>query len=218
MDQNQRPYEGKDITVRYDASRCIHAAECVRGLPRVFDTEKRPWVDPDAADADAVAAVVEHCPTGALTYRRKDGGEDEAVPGRNAVTVEANGPLVLRGEVRLEDADGHVLFEGPRLALCRCGSSGNKPFCDGSHTEADFRDDGRVGEVTSVAINGTPAEGPLVVRLRANGPLILEGAFDVQGVEGMMAFRGGKGALCRCGHSNKKPLCDGTHKRVLTGE
>ena len=49
-------YEGKDIEVTYDTARCLHAAECVRGMPSVFDTAKRPWIAPDAADAEAIAS------------------------------------------------------------------------------------------------------------------------------------------------------------------
>ena len=73
MKKKPRVYEGRDITVEYDAARCIHVAECVKGLPAVFDPNRRPWVDPDAATADEIAAVVRRCPTGALHYR---GGRD----------------------------------------------------------------------------------------------------------------------------------------------
>lgn len=212
MAAKARPYEGKDITVSFDAKRCIHAAECVKGLPQVFDSEKRPWIAPDAATADEIASVVQRCPTGALTFARKDGGENEPVPGRNAVHVEADGPLLLRGDFRSEDEGGKVVVQGTRAALCRCGASRNKPFCDGSHTEAGFRDDARVNAVASQTDGGTPAEGPVTIKPLPDGPVILDGSFDVQGVEGTLAFRQGKAALCRCGASKNKPLCDGSHK------
>lgn len=62
-------YPGEKISIRYEVKRCIHAAECARNLPGVFDPQRKPWVDPDAAVADTIAAVVERCPTGALRRR-----------------------------------------------------------------------------------------------------------------------------------------------------
>jgi uncharacterized Fe-S cluster protein YjdI len=64
----RKAYEGKDITVSFDPEVCQHAANCVRGLPTVFDTKKRPWIQPDGAPADEVAAQVGRCPSGALQY------------------------------------------------------------------------------------------------------------------------------------------------------
>ena len=61
-----KAYTGPDITVYYDATICQHAAECVRGLPEVFNTQRRPWITPDAAPAATVAEVVGRCPSGAL--------------------------------------------------------------------------------------------------------------------------------------------------------
>lgn len=131
-------YRGERIVVTYDAKRCIHARECVRGLPEVFDPGRRPWVNPGAADADAVAAVIARCPTGALHFERRDGGPAEAPPGANVVTVAADGPLYLRGDLRLVSPAGEVVLSDTRLALCRCGASADKPFCDGSHRRIGF--------------------------------------------------------------------------------
>ncbi|MDP9796110.1 putative Fe-S cluster protein YjdI [Catenuloplanes nepalensis] len=69
-DPGPKSYRGSDITVTFDAGRCRHAAECVRGLPEVFDVSARPWITPDNAGADAVAEVVARCPSGALQYIR----------------------------------------------------------------------------------------------------------------------------------------------------
>ena len=74
---NLRHYTSEAIDVSYDARRCIHAAECIRGLPAVFDTDRRPWILPTGASADAIAAVIENCPSGALHYTRRDGGARE---------------------------------------------------------------------------------------------------------------------------------------------
>jgi hypothetical protein len=114
---------------------------CVRALPQVFDPEARPWVVVDAADADAVAATIETCPTGALRYRRLDGGPQEQPQEEATVEPRPNGPLFVRGLVRIVDEDGRLIREDTRLALCRCGASENKPFCDGSHRRIGFTTD-----------------------------------------------------------------------------
>ena len=73
----QRTYRGTDVEVSFDADLCIHATECVRGLPAVFDRQRRPWVLADNATAEEVSAVIERCPSGALKYRRLDGAPNE---------------------------------------------------------------------------------------------------------------------------------------------
>jgi uncharacterized Fe-S cluster protein YjdI len=133
-----RTYVGDAIEVHWEPRLCIHVRNCVRDLPNVFLPEARPWVAVDAADADAVAAAVEHCPTGALHYRRLDGAADEQAPEETTVEPRPNGPLFLRGRLRIVAADGQVIRQDTRVALCRCGASGNKPFCDGSHRRIGF--------------------------------------------------------------------------------
>jgi CDGSH-type Zn-finger protein len=110
----------------------------VRKLPQVFVPEARPWVVVDAADADAVAAAIESCPTGALHYRRLDGGRQEEPATETTVEPRPNGPLFVRGPVRIVDPDGRLIREDTRVALCRCGGSENKPFCDGTHLRIGF--------------------------------------------------------------------------------
>ena len=127
------------IEVSFDPNLCAHAAYCLRGLPQVFDLQARPWIQPANATADEVAEVVLRCPSGALTYRRLDGGQEEAVEEGVAVRPVRNGPIYLRGDVEIRDGEGNVLRRMTRAALCRCGSSGNKPFCDGSHVKAGWR-------------------------------------------------------------------------------
>jgi uncharacterized Fe-S cluster protein YjdI len=63
-----KAYVADDITVTFDADICRHAGNCVRGLPAVFDTKRRPWIDPSQASPEAVAAQVRQCPSGALQY------------------------------------------------------------------------------------------------------------------------------------------------------
>jgi uncharacterized Fe-S cluster protein YjdI len=75
----RKPYVGKEVTVSYDRAVCTHAAECVRGLPSVFDTQARPWIQPDHATADAVIATVARCPSGALRIEARSNSSPETV-------------------------------------------------------------------------------------------------------------------------------------------
>src|SRR5689334_20640591 len=109
----QRTYENDAIRVFWDSSRCIHTARCLNALPSVFDVQARPWVDVEAADADAdaIAAAVETCPTGALRYERLDDAPQEE-PNRPAVAIPIpDGPLLVAGDLRVVNEDGDILAE-----------------------------------------------------------------------------------------------------------
>lgn len=120
-------HAAEGVTVFFDKTRCTYAAECVRGLPAVFDRGRKPWIDPAAASADQIAEVVRRCPSGALQYDLAD-GPDETPDTPTRVDPLVDGPLQLRGDLRIVLDDG-VLTE-TRASMCRCGRSGNKPFCD----------------------------------------------------------------------------------------
>jgi CDGSH-type Zn-finger protein len=158
---------------------------------------------------EEIADVVARCPSGALTYTRKDGGPEEVPDTENVVSVMYNGPLYLRGELEVDGATEDMTGVQFRAALCRCGQSKNKPFCDNSHEAAGFRDYGAVGE-SGQGFEGPG--GPLKVGRAPNGPLLLSGNFTFMAASGRTAWRGNKAALCRCGQSKNKPFCDGTHK------
>jgi uncharacterized Fe-S cluster protein YjdI len=136
-----RTYANDAIEVHWEPRLCIHVQNCVRKLPQVFKADERPWIVVDGAGADAIAATVEACPTGALHYRRLDGGAQEEASDEITVEPRPNGPLFVRGQVRIVGADGAVIREDTRVALCRCGGSGNKPFCDGTHRRIGFTAD-----------------------------------------------------------------------------
>jgi len=164
----KKDYEGVGITVHWDSDRCFHSERCVDGLPAVFDRGRRPWIDTAHSSADRIAAVIDTCPSGALSYTRTDGvapgrrgraagredrssiaaDEDWVVAGgaadvETAVTITPlrNGPLSVRGPIALQLPDGTTVIE-TRVQLCRCGHSGDKPRCDGSHARVGFTADG----------------------------------------------------------------------------
>lgn len=136
--QHQRTYRTDRIVVYWNASVCISSHNCVNGLPQVFRPKERPWIHVDAADADEVARVVAQCPSGALHFERLDGGAEEEVAEEVTVSPQPDGPLYLRGPVRILKSDGALLREDSRMALCRCGQSHKKPFCDGTHRTVGF--------------------------------------------------------------------------------
>jgi uncharacterized Fe-S cluster protein YjdI/CDGSH-type Zn-finger protein len=145
MAGKKHTYESDELVVDFDVARCIHAEECVHGSPEAFDATRRPWIDPTLADSGDIARVIQRCPTGALRYRWKTGAEGEQASSTNTVRAEADGPLYVLGRLRLSLTDGEAQEES-RLALCRCGHSKNKPFCDNTHRQTGFSDDGVLSE------------------------------------------------------------------------
>lgn len=105
MTKKVHTYGSGDLIVEYDVARCIHVKECVKGLPTVFDPERRPWIDPGLASEEAVENVIRRCPTGALHYRHRT-GESETPSPRNEVRPAADGPLYVQG------AAGHAKRSG----------------------------------------------------------------------------------------------------------
>jgi CDGSH-type Zn-finger protein len=127
------------LTVFDDRSRCAHFGQCTDRLPGVFRADAEPFVDPDGAAPEDIARVVAGCPSGALAYGVDDDPEPvEDAPGPSMTPI-VDGPYRVRG-IQVIGADGRPYERRERQTLCRCGQSGNKPFCDGSHWYAGFRD------------------------------------------------------------------------------
>jgi len=135
-----RRYKSASIQVNWEPQFCIHASHCWRNLPGVFRPRAVPWITPEGASADEIAWVVSACPTGALSYERLDGGPEEPAPSTATIEPQPDGPVYVRGRLRIALPDGKVR-EATRAALCRCGASEHKPFCDLSHSRIGFRAD-----------------------------------------------------------------------------
>lgn len=211
MTDKIRTYESDEIAIHYSLKRCIHAEECVRRLPAVFNAQRRPWITPTNANAEDIAATVTACPTGALHFTRKDSGVAESIPDKNTVTIEPNGPLYVRGDIEITTSDGEtVVMKETRAALCRCGASQNKPFCDNAHLQIQFTDPANVTLKEDWTSEGENT-GTLKIIPSENGPFLLRGNVKIIGTQ--VAFRE-KAALCRCGGSQNKPFCDGTHTKI----
>jgi len=127
-------YPKDGVTVVWQPGLCVHSQVCFHGLPSVFDPRKRPWVDMDGASVEAIVAQVRRCPSGALSLAT---GEPLEPPANASITASKNGPYLVRGDVEIVKPDGRVERKSS-CALCRCGHSGNKPYCDGSHAKVGF--------------------------------------------------------------------------------
>lgn len=208
-----KKYEANGVEISFDMHRCIHAERCWRGLGSVFSREARPWVNPAGAPIEEIDRVVAQCPSGALHVRRTEGPPIEKLPDASVAPM-GDGPLHVRGAVVIENNDGARVIEETRVALCRCGASKRKPFCDNSHLEAKFTAAGCDPDTEQAALDALPEpteeDNELHVTMVPNGPLIVSGDYVLQGADGSEARSGG--ALCRCGESASKPFCDGSHK------
>ena len=196
-----KTYSGKDISVQFDMKRCIHARNCFLKLPQVFDPAQRPWVQPDNAPAEEIAAMVRTCPSGALRFIKADETSEEP-PRINRIAVLENGPLALAGAIEDEPS--------PRATLCRCGKSQNKPYCDYSHVDANFE---ATGEPKPTTTDETEDQGGDVSFASIpDGPLKVSGNIELTSGTGVKIAKLDKAFLCRCGASKNKPFCDGSHK------
>lgn len=208
MSDEIEEYRGKKVVIRFEGKKCIHSRNCVLGRPDVFvPNAKGPWIHPDAASPESIAALAQACPSGAISYERLDGGEQEAPPVVNLARLREHGPIALHAEMEIEGHGACV-----RATLCRCGASKNKPFCDGSHGEAGFSATGEPPTKESQPL--AARAGKLSVSPAKNGPLLLKGNLEIVSGTGRTLNRVEKTALCRCGQSQNKPYCDGTHGKV----
>ncbi|MGF1669696.1 MAG: CDGSH iron-sulfur domain-containing protein [Balneolaceae bacterium] len=206
-------YKGEKIKVTYDVNRCIHAAECTGGLPSVFNADAKPWVQPDNDAADNIAGTIHKCPTGALQYERLDGSQNEKPPSKNRISLDKNGPVYFHGDIQLQDAEGNIILEDTRFALCRCGASKNKPACDNSHKKIKFKAPETSGSERFPQTEKS-SHGKLILKVMKNGPVLVEGTCEIQTDKNKFYQTEKNMALCRCGASNNKPFCDGTHKDI----
>jgi uncharacterized Fe-S cluster protein YjdI len=135
----EKRYTNGEITVIWKPEICIHSKFCWKNLPQVFAPRERPWIKPEGATSEQIAAQVDKCPSGALSYFYNETGAEKSVESEAIVEVMANGPLLVYGNLKIRDADGNETEKHKITAFCRCGASANKPFCDGSHTKINFQ-------------------------------------------------------------------------------
>ena len=130
---------------------------------------------------------------------------------KNIITILENGPLQVEGEVKVYNTMSELVADQTPVSLCRCGKSNNKPFCDGSHEQAGFKDCCQVDNNKDEELD---AYTPLTITCRPNGMLVVRGPMTIIGPDGKSRALRNKAALCRCGASRNKPFCDISHKKV----
>ena len=137
---------------------------------------------------------------------------DEA-PKSPSIRCRENGPYVVENLTTLRNAKGEVLPSQDNIALCRCGASNNKPFCDGSHKGCGFsskRENDAEKSVTGDEQNLDRSNPSITVT--KDGPYRVEGGIELQDAEWGEGATRQRYALCRCGASKNKPFCDGSHR------
>lgn len=150
-----KEYKNDQIIVHWFPDLCAHPGICLRLLPKVFNLKQRPWVNVDAAEPKEIIRVIDKCPSGALRYSLPEGSQvdpqmasgvgninfEKLNPAAVKIRVNPNGPLLIEGPAVVIGHNGKLLKEGGKMALCRCGLSGNRPFCDGAHSKQGWKVD-----------------------------------------------------------------------------
>lgn len=131
----------------------------------------------------------------------------------NTIMVRPDGPLICGSDTQVivENAEGQVLATGPELALCRCGQSANKPFCDGSHKHTGFQAGQEFSDARQEDITGM--QGGVLITVKQNAMLSIKGPVTLFSRSGQSVTHRSRAALCRCGQSANKPFCDASHKQ-----
>jgi CDGSH-type Zn-finger protein/uncharacterized Fe-S cluster protein YjdI len=205
---------GTHATIHFDAKKCIHSRHCVLSHPDVFvPNVKGDWIHPDAQPVQELIRIGQNCPSGAIRVTRNTGSatggdlaSSDGPPLVNTLRVWENGPLAIDAELTINGQAAPT----PRATLCRCGLSKNKPFCDSSHVTAEFV---ATGEPTATAFEALAVRNGVVNAATVpNGPLRLTGNLEIISGTGRTCNKVSETYLCRCGQSNNKPYCDGSHK------
>jgi uncharacterized Fe-S cluster protein YjdI len=132
-------YTKDKLTVVWQPAKCTHSKNCFHGLPDVFNPQNRPWVKLDSSTKEDIIAQVKKCPSGALSIENQF-EEETNMKNENAtkINVSKGGPLLVEGDLIISLPNGEKVEKKGMTALCRCGASANKPYCDGSHNKIEF--------------------------------------------------------------------------------
>lgn len=134
-------YTNGEVTIVWQPAKCIHSMNCFKGLPQVFDPNKRPWANAEGATTAQIVNQIKKCPSGALSYEMNDQKSNgtEGIANEIIVDPTPNGPLMVYGNLTVKGTNGTTTKKNNVTAFCRCGNSGNKPYCDGSHKKVGFQ-------------------------------------------------------------------------------
>lgn len=134
-----KEYVNGDLTVIWKPKKCIHATECVKRLPKVYDPNAKPWITIENASTEELISQIKACPSGALSYKTTHKMSKEESGLETKVEVLENGPLLVYGTLSITKPNGEKEQKNKATAFCRCGVSQNKPYCDGAHKKSGFK-------------------------------------------------------------------------------
>jgi uncharacterized Fe-S cluster protein YjdI len=134
-----KEFSNGELTIVWKPKKCIHAGECVKALPKVYQPKENPWIKIENASTEDLKVQIRKCPSGALSYYMNDKENLEAESMEAKIEITENGPLVAYGSIKITDRFGNTETLNQTTAFCRCGKSNNKPYCDGSHIKVDFK-------------------------------------------------------------------------------
>ncbi|MCC6584179.1 MAG: (4Fe-4S)-binding protein [Chitinophagales bacterium] len=140
MEDIIKEYSKDDVTVVWQPKKCIHSANCWRGLPKAFNPKEKPWITLDNVSSEEIMEQVMKCPSGALSIKSESENKSESVKTDTEIVIIKNGPLQIKGSLSIKHKDGKEETQ-KEVYLCRCGQSENKPFCDGTHKKCGFKDE-----------------------------------------------------------------------------
>lgn len=145
MPKTTHKYTNGEVTIVWKPDTCIHSTLCWKGLREVFNPGKRPWIDPQGSSTEKIVEQVRKCPSGALSYFMNNEGETakeivaEAAQMLN-IEITPSGPILIKTECTILHSNRTTEIKQGVTALCRCGGSKNKPYCDGTHRKNGFTD------------------------------------------------------------------------------
>jgi uncharacterized Fe-S cluster protein YjdI len=139
-------YTNNEVTVVWKPKTCIHSSLCWKGLIEVFNPKEKPWIKMDGASTEKIIEQVRKCPSGALSYylntetMSNEPADKVIAESANMLKIEVavNGPYLIKTECLIVHSNGREETKTGTVALCRCGASANKPYCDGSHRKIGF--------------------------------------------------------------------------------
>ena len=139
MSERTKKYSNDEITVIWKPDVCIHSTKCWKASLTIFNPKRRPWIDTSAGSSEEIIKIVDNCPSGALSYERNDKmNEQKEQNSQTTVQVSKGGPYLVKGKFVFVGTNGKEEMKEGSVALCRCGASNNKPFCDGTHRKIGF--------------------------------------------------------------------------------
>jgi uncharacterized Fe-S cluster protein YjdI len=126
-----RHYHKGGLKITWKPSLCIHSGICAQGLPAVFQPREKPWIKPENSETEKIVEQIKKCPSGALSLTMEN--EKKTSMPETRIQVASKGPYLVKGKFLFVDDQGNETLKEGNIALCRCGLSKNKPFCDGAH-------------------------------------------------------------------------------------